>query len=228
MSSIYSLDTDTVYKALLPPKKRKTNWLTWGKVHMKPIQWVFDLFFVTYADGFTGAKYDSSLTYLKGERVRYKDHSVYEAVIAVLVNKQPGNTSYWKKIQDVWIGLRERIKYNGGKMVLEYALNKWFETVFRYAPAVSDIYIVNNIIIVNQFEIAVNEKYSSFIPVKDIYAINGIPILELANNQNAFTIFVPLTVHISLAANNTDRDNVIRAFANQYVVAGIMYNISAY
>ena len=44
----------------------------------------------------------------------------------------------------------------------------------------------------------------------------------------AFSIFVPIAVFNALAGNNTDRENIIRAFADKYVLAGIEYNVITY
>lgn len=230
MPAIYSLDYNVLFEQILPPTKRKAVFKALGACFMRPMQWLHDLLFTTYADGFSGSIWNSVSTYAAGDRVRHTDHKVYEAKIAVIANQDPSTqTTYWMPIQDNWIGLRERIKYNGQKMVLEYALNKWFDTQFRYLPSVSDIYITNNTIFVNQFKISIAEaSTTSFVPVSGMFGVDGIPLVGVSLNQNAFTIYVPLAVYNALSTVPASREQIIRAFADQYVIAGIQYNITTY
>lgn len=240
MASIYDADFSLMVDQLTPPDKRTLRNLAWQKVFAKSIQYYHDILFPVYIDSFTGSLYVPANTYVKGDQVRASDHAVYEALQAVPINTQPAdNPTYWLKVLNVWVGVRERQRYTGQKLVLEYALNKWFDTIFRqptanvaspvfYTPK-SDIYIDNNSIIVNQFRIANNEvNGSSFIMKNDIYGQDGIPIAETQPGLYAFTIKVPILVFNSLASNNTDRENVIRNFADLYVYAGITYKIETY
>ena len=238
--NIYSADYNQLYKLLLPPKKRLTNFLAWAAMKVKPIQYLHDLLFVTYADGFTGLLYVAASTYAKGDRVKQDDHSVYEAIQAVPINTPPPDTTYWRKVQDIWIGFRERTKYNGQKIVLEYALNKWFGTTWR-TPLVngyaaipdathelySDIYIINNTLFSDGFIIAQNAQYSDAIPKNSVYGQVGIGA-NYSSDQNAFTIFVPVAVYNALSADVPSREQIVRAFADKYVIAGVIYEIQTY
>lgn len=235
---IYNVNFALQIEQLLPPSKRTTKTLAYMGVFGRSFQYQRDLLFDTYANGFGGAIWAAG-TYTKGQRVRYIDHSVYEVQVASTTTT-PSTSTDWLKIQDVWIGVRERTRYTGNKIVLIYGLNRWFDTVFRQpngtlenpvtnAAGTSDIYIVNNSILVNQFKIPKSAfNTSSFIPNNGIYGIDGIPNVAFALNQYAFTIFVPLAVFNALAANNTDRENVVRAFADKYVIAGIIYKVQTY
>jgi hypothetical protein len=225
---------------LLPPSKRKAVTLAYMNVFGGSMQYQRDLLFDTYADGYNGSAWAAG-TYTIGQRARYIDHYVYEVIVAS-TTAVPTDTTKWTRITNNWIGVRERARYTGTKMVLEYALNKWFETTFRnpkvdgYAAVAdatheqfSDIYISNNAILVNQFQVAISTlNQPSFIPKNPFYGVDGIPLIATALNPYAFTIFVPLAVFNALAATNTERENIIRAFADKYVIAGIGYNVTTY
>jgi hypothetical protein len=235
MAGIYEADFAQIVEQLTPPDKRKRINLAFMKVFGSGFQFYHDILFPVYIDSFTGTKYDSTLTYTAGQQVRAKDHGVYEAKQAVPIATDPTtNPDYWLKVLNIWIGVRERAKYNGQKLVLEWGLNKWFDTQFRQPPLQSDIYITNNAIIVNQFVIPILAKNSSsFIPKNSMYGVAGIPKVASALSVNAFTIFVPLAVYDALiptqpSGTTTDKDNVVRAFADKYVIAGIKYNITPY
>ena len=227
ISLFYSSNYNLLLENTLPPDKRVEPNLSWGKVFMSAIQYLHDLFFTTYADGFTGSLYSAASTYVKGDRVRFGDHKVYEASQAVPISTPPPNTTYWRLIQNNWIGVRERVKYNGQKMLLEYALNKWFDTLFRYPPTLSDIYLTNNVLDAGGFEIAASDTLSSSIPKNEIYSDAAIGN-SYNTNQNAFTIFVPLAVYNAISADPLSREPIIRAFADKYVIAGIQYNVTTY
>jgi len=225
---LYSTDYSIVWENTLPPEKRNPSNIAWGAVIMKAIQWLHDLFFVKYADEFSGASWNNFTAYAAGERVKYSDHSVYEAQAAILIGQPaPNVNSDWLKVQNNWIGARERAKYNGQKMVLEYALNKWFDTDFRYAPFVSDIYIQNNVIDSGGYDIAESDNLSSSIPVNEIFADDSIGNIY-SSNQNGFTIFVPLAVYGALSPDPPSREKIVRAFADMYVTAGVTYDVQTY
>ncbi len=163
------------------------------------IQILRDRFFNDYADGFTGDKWDVSMSYNSGEKVRYIDHSVYECINDSAAGILPTNILYWVKIQEIYIGVRERSRYNSRKMLLEFILNKWFEVD---ALPSDQIYITNN----------------------QTYFLSNNPTF----GQNNFTIFVPLAVFNLIDADPTNAENTVRSIANKYVLAGINYNVETY
>lgn len=214
-----------------PPNKRDQGHLAWYDSLLYPLQWLFDLFFTQYAQGFTGPKW-SAISFNKGDRVRYIDRGVYEALQNVTGADVPGTSANWLKVSDLWIGANERVLYDGRKLALEYALNKWFDNgsfspTFRQPPLVSDIFITNNIVVVNQLKIGVSD-IGDAIGIDESFTTNGIPIQEIADNPIAFGVNVPVALWTSLGSTSTDRDNVIRSIVDKYVIAGIKYNVLTY
>jgi hypothetical protein len=227
--SVYSFNYQFLRESFLPSFLRLARHRAFVDTLLKPLQWLRDLFFDVYVDGFTGPRWLSISTYNLGDRVRYSDFAVYEAIQNVPAATAPTNTIYWKKIQEVWIGLRERVKYNGQKLVLEYALNRWFDTQFRqpddaFTPTPSDIYITNNTLPNDVFVIG-NSQPSSVVG-------NANPQTFIANAYSftnpSFTINVPLATFNALASNDGDRERIVRQVADRQVIAGVTYDVTTY
>lgn len=220
--AIYDVTFSTVWEKLYPPILRQVKTLAWGVVLMKPLQWLRDLFFNDYADGSSATYYDNSTAYIVDDKVYYDDRAVYICIQNTTGNL-PTDTTYWKKILDNHIGVRERVRYNSRKIVFEYALNRWFNV---YAPDPL-IYITNNTIYVGAFVMGKTGTYSSVMARNSLFQTNFLGNSYTYNNI-AFTINVPILVFNALASNNTDRENIIRNFADRYVLAGIEYDVQTF
>jgi hypothetical protein len=141
MPTIYDIDFEIQGENLMPPDKRKPKLLAWLFAFLYALQLLRDRFYTYYADGFTGDRWDISTAYSVGDEVRYIDRSVYECIQATTAGILPTDTDYWVKIQDIYIGIRERSRYNSRKILFEFILNKWFDV----DPLPADqIYIQNN------------------------------------------------------------------------------------
>jgi hypothetical protein len=121
--SIYDIDFQTQSENLLPPDKRMPKLKAFVYALCHPVQILRDLFHDDYADGFTGSAWDSLSSYNPGDKVRYIDKAVYECQVFSGQGVEPTNTNFWLKVQDNYIGLRERMKYNSRKILLEFILN---------------------------------------------------------------------------------------------------------
>lgn len=226
MPDIYDIDYNTHGVMLTPPDKRGDRNVAWIRSMLKPVQWVRDALFDTYRNSFTGDAYDNTATYAKGDRVRYIDRAVYECIEATTAGTAPSDTDHWIKIQDLYIGLKERAKYNSGKMLFEYMLNKWFEVAA--APA-DQIYIENNTVDVNGFYLGYSDTWQSGQLGNQFNQQHYLGAASAyATDPNCFTIYVPVAVYTALGSTNDERDNVVKSFADQYVLAGMIYNIQSY
>ncbi len=191
--------------------------LAWGKVLSKPLQYLRDLIFEDYANGSNYLLYDNSTVYVIGDRIFYLDRGVYECILATLGNL-PTDTTYWRKINDNYIGVRERILYNAQKMTFEWGLNRWF--------ICSGIYITNNSLALSGFLMGETGEYSSTLVniANPSYLINDFVL----GGIYSYTIYVPTAVFNSLGTTNTERENIIRSFADNYNLAGMLYNVVPY
>lgn len=228
MPEIYDIDFSQVANNNLPTKKRLPKWKAWLLSLLTPLQWLRDLFFNEYRKGSSAVDWDAVSTFTKGTRIRYIDNGIYEAIIAVPANKVPTNATYWIKVTDNFIGSDERVKYSGQKMTLEWALNKYFKTVFRYPiSGLSDIYITNETVYIDVFTIGIGDIDSSASYLTEQYQQEYVhPYSNFS--QIDFTIHIPTAVWTALGSTTAQRDNIIRRFADKYVVAGFLYVIVQY
>lgn len=219
MFDIYIISFNLFWEQLTPPILRQVLQLAWGKVLLKPLQYLHDLIFTDYASGGTAVEWDVLDPYVVGDRVYYIDRAVYEC-IANTTGDLPTDIDFWIKVLDNYIGIRERIMYNSQKIVFEYGINRWFMC--------AGIYVDNAAVGYAGFVMGGSGEYSSTMYNSSVYSDAFLFNNYTALSVNHFTINVPVAVYTALAGNNTDRDNIIKSFADKYVMAGITYNIVSY
>jgi hypothetical protein len=220
--SIYNIDISVTTEQLLPPEKRSSKMLAWVVNLVSPLQYLSDLIFTSYRTGSTASPYASG-AYSKGDRVRYY-YAIYESLSDL--NTDLPTAATWRKVQDNFIGVTERAIYTGQKIVLEYAINKWFNTQFRQPPLQADIYITSPGINVPFFRIGSGEGNSSsvFSNASSEFVIDS---YDIAQNYSII-INVPLAVFTALGNNDDDRENIIRNFVDRYIISGIYYKVQTY
>ena len=122
------------------------------------------------------------------------------------------------------VGVQERILYNGSVLVLEYAVNKKFGTVFRQPPLQSDIYTTNLAKVANGFLIGATEPYSARVGQTESLQPNGLPADVGSSFTFVYLNHFRLNIPVALAGSL----NQIRGFVNQYVPASIKFTIVTY
>lgn len=224
-NTIYDIDFTKFVPRMLPPDKRFTRTVAWVNVLLSTVQYLRDIWFGSYRTGSTAPTWVNTDPYPKYALVKYSNKVVYESLVdnntAV-----PTDTTKWRVAQQNFIGLSERITYNGQKLVLEYAMNKWFGTTFRQPPNVPDIYIGINSIPVAVFRCGGVEDISSvsYGNTSSEFVINSYSLVLPSN----FTIHCPVAVYNALATTADQREKIFRAFVDLYVPAGITYSIVTY
>lgn len=222
--SIYDIDYSKQRVQLLPPDKRYTKTVAWVGILLAPLNYLRNLNFGSYRTGSDAPQWVNTDPYNKYDQVKY-NKIVYESLI-------DGNTDLptvvgsWKVVQQNFIGLSERIYYNGQKLVLEWAMNKWFGTTFRQPPNTSDIYITNNSVPIPVFRSGGVEDISSvvFSNSSSEVVINSYSFSVTFN----FTINVPQAVYDALDPTLVNNEKIFRAFVDRYVPAGVTYTIQTY
>jgi hypothetical protein len=136
---------------MLPPLKRVSKFLAFGYILVKPLQWLRDVFFDSYAGALTYSDWDISTSYSIGDKVKYTDYCSYISLTNSNLGNVPTDTVNWYLISNDYVGLRQRSNFTGQKLLLEYALNKHYSTTFNQPPTLSDIYITTNLIDVMPF-----------------------------------------------------------------------------
>lgn len=219
--SLYDFDTEIIGKQLLPPQLRKAIQLAWVKVILTPIQWCRDRFFDDYIGGVTATEWDSVTTFFKGVHCIYSDNAVYECTQTNSNTPPDQYPDYWIKIQDCFIGVDERLKYNAQIIVFEYALNRWFKNV----GATDQIYIETNDTNGDMMVMANSSVLSSNMAGQSIFSTSFMGNAYTASAQYDYTIYFPAALFATLGATVTDQENAVRNIANKYNVAGMQYNI---
>jgi hypothetical protein len=212
MSSIYDIDYSQQGPEILPPDKRDSNTIGLIKSLLSVFQWARDLLFGSYKIGATAPNYAAGL-YNQYDMVIF-EKSVYYSLIPNNTDA-PTITSSWLKVQDNFLGVNERVKFNGQVLVLEYALNQRFGGTFRPpgSSSLSDIYLNNIPAVVTGFLVGEDEAYSSsvgqtlssktigspypFIHINN-FNINLLNSLYILTNEQAVRDFVDLYIPVSL------------------------------
>ena len=219
--SKYDFNINNAAVENLSPDKRYPKNIAYIQSLLSSLQWLRDLFFGSYWDGSTVAQYSPG-TYNYLQQVRYQK-KIYSSLIND--NTDLPTTSNWLLIQDNFIGLNERSKYNGQRIVLEYALNKEYDSTFRQPQTPSgigdtrsDIYITNLTSSVVGF--LVGETEGS--------AVGQTTSNDKVGNNNTFIYLNNFQINIPIAIFATTNEQGIRNFVNQYIPSGLNYLINQY
>lgn len=218
--SIFNVNFSQLWNDITPPVLQKPIQQTWGTSLLQPLQYLRDLVFNDYANGSPYPVYDAASAYTTNDRVVYSGRAVYESVSGS-TGVDPNNIQSWNKINDNYIGARERSHYNAQKILFEYGLNRNFQC--------SGIYINNQPILNAGMLIGNTGPYSTPIsnssyPYSSAYLNNHFSGIT----NTCYTIFVPGIVYSGLAATNTERENIVRNYADNYNIAGMIYAVVPY
>jgi len=216
--NIFVVTFSLLWETLYPPKLRKAVALAWGIVVMRPLQWLSDAIFISYADGSTDPDYNNATAYSKDDRVIFTDRGQYEAKQATTGNL-PTDLTFWRKVNDNYIGARERAKYTSQKILFEYALDRIFQT--------TGIFITNFNTPANSFLMGETGPNSSAMFNDGINSTEYLTENFIVGDQD-FTINVPLATFNALASNDLDRENVVRGVADIYVIGGMIYKVATF
>ena len=220
--SIFNVNFSNFGSELLPPDKRNSRLVKLVSVLLSQIQYLRDIIFDSYGNGSTAPAYSAG-AYILGARVVYK-HNVYESLTAGNTDVPPSVN--WFLVQNNAIGINEQVLYSGQKIVLEYALNRWFGTNFIQPPGQSDIYLTNSAQAVAVFRVGGTENNSSkvFLTISSEFIINSYVTTGTAN----LTINIPIAVFTALDPLLINRFALVNSIVNQYLPAGITYAIQTY
>ena len=219
MADIFDIDYKIQAPEILPVDKRTSNTIALMQSLLNGLQWARDFFFGSYKTGSTASTYATG-TYNEFQQVIF-NKSVYYS----LNNGNtalPTDTTQWVKIQDNFLGVDQRVKFNGQRLVLEYALNLQFGGVFRPpgSSSPSDIYLTNLPAIISGFISAKTEAYSS--SIGQTTSVDKIGLAYPFTHINNFQINIKVALY---AATN---DKAIRNFVNLYIPISLNYTIVTY
>lgn len=226
--SIYNINFGNEVEKLLPPAKREPKNLAWLRSLVKPIQWLRDLFFEDYANGNNDALYDSLATYSVGDRVRYMN-KIYECISNTTAGTNPSNITNWIKILDDFRGARERVTYNGQKIVLEWILNRWFGTSFIQPDSTnptnrSDFYVDTQNTDDDSFLVGETSPETSFVSETTIFMEDFVGESYDPEAIN-FIVYYPLA---TIPSTTDDKYYQMTALTEKYKLAGTTPGYESY
>lgn len=234
MPTIYDIDFNLQADNLNHPNRRKTKFSAFLHSLVYPLQRLHDFFFDYYVAGGTYTDFNVLTTYNFGDRVIWDDKCIYEAsyvdttgIPQSFNGIYPNNTAFWIKVNDTFIGVDERVKYNSQKLLFEYALNRFFRVA---ALPADQIYITNNFIDAGvNFLMNTSSIESSLMPLNSVYQIHYMGLMPTYQTSvYDYTIFVPDAVYTALGSTANDREYAIRNFADKYNLAGMQYDVQSY
>lgn len=224
--SAYDFDTNVLANWLIPPQLRQAAQLAWHRVMLKPLQWLRDWFFDSYIAGSNALPFDvGSTPYNRGQRA-LENYAVYECIVNGTTLSPSASPTSWQKIQDIFIGADERIKYNSQIIVLEYALNKRFQPPLVLG---SQIFINNNPINTSVFVMGNTSATSSNMSnsgANSTAFMWNVPVYN--SGLGSFTVNVPAALYTTLGNSPTNRERAIRQFVDKYKLAGTTYSVATF
>lgn len=216
----------------LPPSHRALRWVLWVKALVYPLARRMGLF-VQYQNGTTALNYDGGTTYNTGDQVVF-NYGVWES-------QQDGNTgntpdvspTRWQQVNTSFIGMNERSRYGGGRLNLEWALNRYFQTTFRQpdnpiTPTPSDIYITNDEPLYVSFVSFTTEPLTS--NVYTTQTSDFVFTTEVYDTASSFRfiVHIPTAVYAAINADAGIAETIVRQFLDRYVASGVFYTIATY
>ena len=221
MPTIYDIDFNQQAVDQFPPDKRDPQPLALMQSLLQAAQWCRDLVLGSFKAG-SSAPVWSAGAYNLYNQVKY-GKSIYECITDGTTN-DPTNTTDWRLIQENFIGVDERIKYNGQKIVLEWALNLQFDGVFRQPVTGlnSDIWIENIAPELSGFRIGQTESGTDVSSIGQTTSSDSIggtyPFVQLNNFQ----------INFPAALFALTNDEAVRNFVDKYIPVSLNYIIVTY
>lgn len=219
MSIIYDINYNIQAPELMPPDKRDNNTVILVQSILSGMQWCRNMLFTSYKTGATAPNYATG-TYALYSMVVYQK-AVYYSLVA-LNTALPSDATKWLKVQDNFLGVDQRVLFNGQNLVLEYALNLQFGGTFRPpgSSSPSDINMVNVAAVVAGFRVGKTEPFSQSVgqTLSSATIGNPYPFVQINNFQiNFLTALFILTT-----------DKAVRNFVNLYIPISLNYTIVTY
>lgn len=226
----YNVNFSNVWQNLMPPNKRLTKYLAWGKVLVYPLQWLHTRLFLDYKEGTIYLDWAISTSYTKNTFVRYTNKSIYYCIQDHTSSSTitPLDTNYWYKTQDSFIGVTERMKYTSQIILFEYALNRWFGQTFVQPPSVNPIFINTNDIDINSFLVSSDDLNSSYAAFEGSQSLQFVGLSYSSTDNSSFTINYPIGLPATLGITDSVFRQQLSTLANQLKISGTNYNFISY
>jgi hypothetical protein len=223
------IDFDIYANLIMPLNHRLKETLLYVRATLYSVKRLYEIF-TLYKSGSGCDWYDSGAAYPLGYRVK-TIFGVYESLVDGNTGNATTDTTKWQQILDSYIGIEERVRYCSNKIVYEYALNRWFGTVFQqYTDTaythVSDIYITTAEPTYPTFVVGLTTGDAVGLTESTGW-VSSTPIYTSASTYK-FNIYVPTIVYNALGTTTDIREKTFRGFADRLKPSGTTYNIILY
>lgn len=230
---IYDFNTTIFGEQFLPPYKRNDKYKSWIGVLLYPLQWLRDRFYDNYAYGNFDSYWDFTGTYTAGEVVSYLDYNFYVAMQNVPANTPCTDTNYWMLVSEN-VGAIPRANVTGQKLLLEWVLNKHFNTVFRQPiiGGVSDIHVGTFAIDTIAFTSGLDGTDSSQAAISGSDARSFVGESYTYDTESLW-IYVPngtldTITNFTESAPYPEAQKVVLKYANKVIFGGIIAKVVPY
>jgi hypothetical protein len=227
--SKYSCDFDITSVELLPVHKRVNNIKNVLFSLVAPLN-ELETVFTYLREGSAAGNYSGIIVYTFGQFVNYQRRVYYrnQVTAGYSAGVTPNNSTYFVPVLEYSIGLDERIRFSPQKILLEYALNRIFQTTFNQPPTLSDIYITNENTDDDAFVVGDDDEDTSTVSQTDELYDWAVTELDPDVGLPDFVIHVPVAVWTALAGTPTERDNIILSVANKIKLFGYKASVTTY
>lgn len=217
MSDIFDIDFNQQAVDILPPDKRGGKTVALQQALLRALQWSRDLLFGSYKTGAIATLYAGG-TYNKYDQVIY-NKAVYYSLVANN-SALPTDSTAWLLVQKNFIGVDERVRYNGQRIVLEYALNHRFGGVFRPpgSSSLSDINLNNVDPVPAGFRVGLTRGSTVGLTTSSDFIGQGVPFVQLAN----FNINFLNSLYVQT------NEQAVRDFVDPVIPISLKYTITPY
>ena len=237
--STLQFDIPAYVENQLPPMYRLPKFRLLFIACLYAVQWRFENW-KEYQDGAAWPPYNPAHSYAAGERCMYLTGN-YESLTAGNTGNNPAtNATNWILINGDFIGMTERLKYNGKIITLTWALNRHFGTQWRNLPwpapydfgtgtgTYPDIYITTVVPAKTSFLMhPTADKSSRMYPTGSTGLLINPPLYAIATTY-AFTVHVPIAVYNAQGSTDAIRSAVFNQFINKYKVVNTNFTIATY
>lgn len=229
MLNLYQFTISLFVDRNLPPDKKLPVFTKWVYSLLRPIQ-IIQKFMNYFINGYSDiSEYNIASPYSSGEFVHYQN-KIYFCWKDAIAGITPTNKTNWVWVMNGKVGMQAIQNYTSSKLVLELILNTYFETAFTQPPALPPIRITTVGNSNKYFTIFDGTQGTAIFDggiLNGDVAVYGDVSLLVANNYS-FTIKVPSATWATIAANDSLREQVVKAVIQPFVYSGITFNAIEY
>lgn len=212
-----------LYDLLVPDKRQPTT-----LAYLSPIGYQLQLdnnnIFNNYKIGGSYNEWDMLTNYNRYDLIK-SGKSVYYSSIDDNLGQYPNNFSgNWVLVTTNFIGVDSRVKFDGTKLIFEYAINTYFGTIYNPDTTLnSEIYLETLAPKLKSFVVGQTEKFS------DKVLLTTSSAFIRKNNPTTTDDNVNLTIWVKdMGSVGKPTQDEIKNFADKYIISGVKFEIKNY